>query len=302
MIPKIVRGEDFAGVLLYASRKGPLIATNIIPLGGSCSPASLGHDMQLFAGCRPDVLKPVLHIALRLPVQDAMNLVDADFLYLAGEFMDKMGLSRGRHQYAIYKHDPDHVHLIINRINVHRKTWPDGYSYLRAMNVCRELEIKHNLTRVTSDFNMFGPRLTRKEAAMEKRTGRACPKRVMYDTINEVIPSCRYLDDMAAALAGRDITMYVNPDRGVSFARNGFAFAGGRISRSLTLPCILERLTVQSSADVINRGADVIPMLRSVRGKRPGTDRASQRKTRDSNGLKMTRPPGQQSSGMTVIP
>jgi hypothetical protein len=108
MIPKIVPGNDFTGALLYASRKGPLLMTNVVPTGGSYGPASLGQDMQLYATGRPDVMRPVLHIALRLPLQDAVRLVDADFLFLAGVLW-KDGAVPHRYQYAVYKHDPDHV-------------------------------------------------------------------------------------------------------------------------------------------------------------------------------------------------
>jgi hypothetical protein len=174
-----------------------------------------------------------------------VRLVDADFLFLAG-FYGKMELYHTRYQYAVYKHDPDHVHLVISRIDINRKVWDDSYSYLRAMKVCRELEIEHNLTPVTSEFNMFGLRLTREEAAMEKRTGRPCSKRTIFDSVNEVILSCRSLRDMEAVLSEWDITMRVDLARGVSFGHNGFAFAGGRISRSCTLPCIQEQLAANS--------------------------------------------------------
>jgi len=64
---------------------------------------------------------------------------------------------------------------------------------------------------------------------MEKRSGRPCSKRTIFDSVSEVIPSCRSLRDMKAALSERDITMRVDPARGISFGYNGFAFAGGRM-------------------------------------------------------------------------
>jgi len=294
MIPKIVPGNDFTGALLYASRKGPLLMTNVVPTGGSYGPASLGQDMQLYATGRPDVMRPVLHIALRLPLQDAVRLVDADFLYLARHFMERMELYHTRYQYAIYKHDPDHVHLVISRVDIKRKVWDDSYSYLRAMKVCRELEVEHNLTPVTSEFNMFGLRLTREEAALEKRTGRPCSKRTIFDSVSEVILSCRSLHDMEAALSERDITMRVDPARGISFGHNGFAFAGGKISRSFALPCIQERLAANSSPDADRETDNVITMPREVSDGHAGTNSLSQRSARDSN---MLRTPRRRSSG-----
>jgi hypothetical protein len=300
MIPKLVPGNDFTGALLYASRKGPLLMTNIVPAGGSYSPASLGQDMQLYATGRPDVMRPVLHIALRLPLQDAVRLVDADFLYLTRHFMKKMELYDTRYQYAVYKHDPDHVHLVISRIDISRKVWDDSFSYLRAMKVCRELEIEHNLTPVTSEFNMFSLRLTRVERAMEKRSGRPCPKRIIFDSVNEIILSCRSLDDMKTALSERDITMRVDISRGVSFGHNGFAFAGGRISRSCTLPCIRERLAANSSQDVVREWDNVIIMPRKVPDRHPGTDNVPQASARDSNTLGSHATSRRQSSGTRV--
>jgi hypothetical protein len=153
---------------------------------------------------------------------------------------------------------------------------------------------------VTSEFNMFGLRLTRQEAAMEKRTGRPCSKRTIFDSVNEVILSCRSLRDMEAALSERDITMRVEPARGVSFGYNGFAFAGGRISRSCTLPCIQERLAANSSPDVVRETDNVITMPREVSDGHPGTNSVSRRSARDSNMLRNHTTSRRQSSGTRV--
>ncbi len=70
MIAKVVIGDDFAAVLRYASRKGPLLSTNIVSPFGSWDVGPLASEMQLYATCRRDVRKPVLHVAIRLPLQD----------------------------------------------------------------------------------------------------------------------------------------------------------------------------------------------------------------------------------------
>jgi hypothetical protein len=245
VIAKIVTGDDFAAALRYASRKGPLLATNIVSPFGSSEAGPLASEMQLYAGCRYDVKKPVLHVAIRLPVQDAMRLIDADFLTIARLFMTGMGIDRNRHQYVVYKHDPDHVHLIVNRVDADRKVWNDKFSHYRAINACRQIEQRCNLTPVTSEPNMTRILLTRGELAMEAKTGKPSPKRVIYETVDAVVPRCSSIDDMEALLAEKGISMFVDPGRGVSYVYDGIAFQGRRISRSCTLNNIRKRIAGQ---------------------------------------------------------
>jgi hypothetical protein len=243
VIAKIVTGDDFAAALHYASRKGPLLATNIVSPYGSSDAGPLAGEMQLYASCRYDVRKPVLHVAVRLPVQDAMRLIDADFLAIARLFMTGMEIDRNRHQYVVYKHDPDHVHLIVNRVDAGRMVWNDRFSHYRAIDACREIEQRCNLTPVTSEPNMTRILLTRGELAMEARTGKPSPKRVIYETVDAVVPRCSSIDDMEALMAEKGISIFVDPGRGVSFVCDGIAFQGRRISRSCTLNNITKRIS-----------------------------------------------------------
>jgi len=255
MIAKVVTGDDFAAVLRYASRKGPLLATNIVSPYGSWEAGPLASEMQLYATCRRDVRKPVLHIAIRLPLQDAMRLVDADFLSLAKQLMNRLEIDRNRHQWVVYKHDPDHVHLIVNRINVDRKVWRDSFLYSRAMSACRELEDLYDLTPVTSVLDMTKILLTRGELAMEARTGRACPKRVIYRAINRAMLRCESLEDLEHMLAAEEISTRVQPGKGVSFACDGIAFQGRRISRCCSLESIERRIASGSTGQESSSGA-----------------------------------------------
>ncbi len=249
MIAKVVTGDDFAAVLRYASRKGPLLSTNIVSPFGSWEVGPLASEMQLYATCRRDVRKPVLHIAVRLPQQDAMRLVDSDFLSLAKQLMGRIEINRNRHQWVIYKHDPDHVHLIVNRIDVDRKVWRDSFVYFRAMCACRELEELYGLTPVTSVLDMTKILLTRGELAMEARTGRACPKPVIYQAINRAMLRCESLEDLEHMLAAEEISMRVQPGKGVSFACDGIAFQGRRISRCCSLESIERRIAEREAPD-----------------------------------------------------
>lgn len=299
MIAKVVTGDDFAAVLRYASRKGPLLATNIVSPFGSWEAGPLGSEMQLYATCRRDVRKPVLHIAIRLPRQDAMRLVDADFLSLAKQLMNRLEIDRNRHQWVAYKHDPDHVHLIINRIDVDRKVWRTSFVYFRAMCACRELEELYGLTPVTSVLDMTKILLTRGELAMEARTGKACPKRVIYRAINRAMLRCGSLEDLERMLAAEGISMRLEPGRGVSFSYGGIAFRGGKISRCCSLENIQRRIAEREAPDeetsLLGPAENVTAIPRKTE-----TDRIN-RSMRDSKGLTRRTPLWRRSSDMRVI-
>ena len=286
MIPKIASGNDFTGVLRYAAGKGFLLYTNMLTGEDRYGPGDLGSNMQLYARCRPDVQLPVLHISLRLPRQDAIGLTDADFLSLARHFMRKIEIHEDRHQFAVYMHSPDHVHLVINRVDIDRKAWRDSYSHLRAMSACRELEAEFNLTPVNPVFNMFSLKLTREEVAMERRTARPSLKRIIFDAIDETIPFCGSIEDMVSLLAGKGIVMAVNPGRGISFRCGGIAFAGGSIARCCTLPYLEKRLVARPLREDLNEHRNVVVMpLESVRGYSDTETVAPVKSPRDSKGL-----------------
>ena len=233
MIAKIVTGRDFLTVHNYAAGKGHLIACNMA--ADSYSPDRLGRDMALYATCRRDVTTPMLHVALGLPLQDAVRAREGDFISLTFNFMETMGIDRDRHQWAIYLHFPDHVHLVLNRIDIDGKIWRDSYSHVRAVNACRQAEERFGLTPVTSSPNLEKIKLTRGEAEMEKRTRKPCRKRIVYNAVKRIAPLCSSMDELGAALAEKGISMVITPGRGVSFACGGIAFAGRRISRLCSL-------------------------------------------------------------------
>ncbi len=299
MIAKVVTGDDFAAVLRYASRKGPLLATNIVSPYGSWEAGPLASEMQLYATCRRDVRKPVLHVAIRLPRQDAMRLVDADFLSLAKQFMGRIEINRNRHQWVVYKHDPDHVHLIVNRIDVDRKVWRDSFLYSRAMSACRELEELYDLTPVTSALDMTKILLTRGELAMEARTGRACPKRVIYRAINRAMPLSESLEDLEHMLAAEGISMRVEPGKGVSFSYDGIAFRGRKISRCCSLESIERRIAEREAPDeetfLPGRVKNVTAIPRKAETSTTG------RSMRDSRGLRRGTPSRPQPSDVRQV-
>lgn len=299
MIAKVVTGDDFAAVLRYASRKGPLLTTNIVSPYGSWEAGPLASEMQLYATCRRDVRKPVLHIAIRLPLQDAMRLVDADFLSLAKQLMNRLEIDRNRHQWAVYKHDPDHVHLIVNRVDVDRKVWRDCFVYSRAMSACRELEELYGLTPITSVLDMVKIFMTRGELAMEVRTGRPSPKRVIYQAINTAIVLCESIDDLEPMLAEKGISMHVEPEKGVSFSYDGIAFQGRKISRCCTLERIKQRIAEREVPDEetsLPRSADNVTTI-----PRKAVNDTTGRSMRDSKMLQRRAPSRRQSSNMGVI-
>ncbi len=299
MIAKVVIGDDFAAVLRYASRKGPLLATNIVSPFGSWDVGPLASEMQLYATCRYDVRKPVLHVAIRLPLQDAMRLVDADFLSLAKQFMGRMEIDRNRHQWVVYKHDPDHVHLIVNRIDVDRNAWRNSFAYLRAMCACRELEGLYGLTPVTSALDMTKILLTRGELAMEARTGRACPKRVIYRAVNRGIVQCGSLDDLESMLAAEGISRRVKPGKGVSFAYDGIAFQGRRISRCCSLESIERRIAEREAPEEEAFHPGPVKNVTAIpRNTETGT---TGRSMRDSKRLRGRTPSRPQSSGVRQV-
>lgn len=93
-----------------------------------------------------------LHVSLNFPSADMTKLNDETYIKIAKEYMEKMGYS-STHPFAIYKHNDTnhpHIHIVSTRINEKGKFIDDSNERKRSQAITRELEIKYQLTKVSS--------------------------------------------------------------------------------------------------------------------------------------------------------
>lgn len=140
---KIKRGTGFRGCLDYAldhkGDPGKLIGGNMCGSDARELAAEFGAVRQL----RPDIEKPVWHNSLRLP--EGEKLTDEKWVEIADDYMRRMGFT-DNHQRTYVLHDPDHIHIVANRISSSGEIYLGQNENLKSTSRIQELERVHGLT------------------------------------------------------------------------------------------------------------------------------------------------------------
>ncbi|WP_160069106.1 conjugal transfer protein MobB [Sphingobacterium bovisgrunnientis] len=155
MISKIRRGENLYGALAYNNLKvekenGQILFTNKIieTPNGVYSVAQLTQAFEPYLIANRNTEKHTLHISLNPDPKDQVS--DDKFREMAQEYMQEMGYSE--QPFIVFKHtdiDRSHIHIVSVCVDENGKKISDKFEKMRSMNLCRELERKHNLIPAT---------------------------------------------------------------------------------------------------------------------------------------------------------
>ena len=127
MIAKITRGGSFRGAARYVldERRGLDRDHQPEMIGGNMAgrtSAELTREFEAVRQQRPDIRKPVEHVALSF-ARDERPLSNDEMARLADEYLKRRGHDPDRVQYAVVRHcdkDHQHCHILLNRIRTDR--------------------------------------------------------------------------------------------------------------------------------------------------------------------------------------
>ena len=155
MIAKIGRSANLYGALAYNNLKVEkesgeiLFANKIIETpNGAYTVAQLTQSFEPYLIANRNTEKHTLHISLNPDPKD--QVTDDKFREMAQEYMQEMGY--GEQPFVVFKHtdiDRRHIHIVSVCVDENGKKISDKFEKMRSMNVCRELERKHNLIPAT---------------------------------------------------------------------------------------------------------------------------------------------------------
>lgn len=155
MIAKIGRSANLYGALAYNNLKVEkengqiLFANKIIEMpNGVYSVAQLTQSFEPYLIANRNTEKHTLHISLNPDPKD--QVTDDKFREMAQEYMKEMGY--GEQPFVVFKHtdiDRSHIHIVSVCVDENGKKISDKFEKMRSMNVCRELERKHDLIPAT---------------------------------------------------------------------------------------------------------------------------------------------------------
>lgn len=155
MIAKIGRSANLYGALAYNQLKvenenGQILFANkmIENASGHYSVTQLAQSFAPYLIANRNTEKHTLHISLNPDPKDKVS--DHQYREMAQEYMREMGY--GEQPFVVFKHtdiDRSHIHIVSVCVDEQGKKISDKFEKMRSMNLCRELERKHDLIPAT---------------------------------------------------------------------------------------------------------------------------------------------------------
>ncbi len=254
---RIKRGSWFGGLVRYGLFGEKNEAGHGRIVGGNMSGEDLDTltaEFQAISNLRPDVKKPVWHNSLRMPTGE--DLPDEKWAEIGREYLDRMGIAPGKHQWLLVKHDPGHIHLIVNRVRLDSTLYLGQNENLKSTKIIGQLESHFGLSvtkgpEVNERGKVVMPevrRLSSNEINRAVRTKQAPARDVIQQAIAQAIIGRPDPEEFVTRLNGAGIEVRTQISsgartmQGISFLVDGVAikgsslgkrFAWGRLSKEL---------------------------------------------------------------------
>lgn len=231
MMAKIVKGQDFKGVVNYVldQKKGTdLLDSHGIRLK---STETIMQSFNFQSKMNTRIKKPVGHISLDFSAQDKQRLNNKLMVEISREYMQRMGIENT--QYIIARHydkEHPHVHFLFNRIDDNGKTISDRNDRYRSEKICKELTTKYGLYFAKGKENVNVHRLKEPDKT----------KYEIYERLKNLIPECQNWDQVIEGLREQDIKVdfkfrgKTSEIQGVSFSKNDYSFNGSKVDRQFS--------------------------------------------------------------------
>ncbi len=155
MIAKITRGADPGRIgaylhgpgraeeHVYAGRLGGAVIAGTVPVLEPRASSEWVGEMRAAITRRPDITRPVWQASLRSAPGDRV-LGDAEWADAAQGFATSMGFAD--HPWVAVRHGPDHVHVVVSRVDHAGAVWHGRFDRRLAQQACARLEVEHRLT------------------------------------------------------------------------------------------------------------------------------------------------------------
>ncbi len=259
MIAKITRGGSFRGAARYTLDERRGLDRDHQPeiIGGNMAgrtSAQLTREFDAVRQQRPDIRKPVEHVALSL-ARDDRPLSNDEMALLADEYLKRRGHDLDRLQYVVVRHrdkDHQHCHILLNRVRTDRTVVPQHYrEYLRNKETCRALERDFGLRPVRNVRPRSGERApTRGEDRMIRDRGLVSEKEQLKDLILDAVRDKPTMTELARRLQAKGVQVRPNIARtghvsGISYRLDRVAVKGSGLGRAFSFEGLQKELGVR---------------------------------------------------------
>lgn len=253
MIGKVMQNSSFKATTSYVLSKeaAELMGGNM----GGKNTLQLTSEFLMSRNLNPDIKRPVYHFTLSLPHHEHLN--NSQWLDLARNYVQEMGLDPERNQYFVARHSDqthDHIHIVASRINVHNgkaiETWRDRY---RSQAIIRKLERDYRLKTIPCSWEVGKQAMTKSQLEKLEQTGVMPVKHQLQQLIDQAAARQPTLTELVRQLQTKGVEVQLSSSRtgdvrGISYAlevdSGRVAIAGSDIGSHYSLPGLQNRLGI----------------------------------------------------------
>lgn len=243
MIAKFKNRVDFAGLVSYANDiKSDEKRGRLLSFQGVCvvSNETIADSFNTHLR-HPDshgrvhhIGQPVKHVSISFSPEDAHLFPDSEqgdrfMAQLVDEWLQGMGITNA--QYIVARHfdkTHPHCHLVFSRIDLEGNVISAFNERIRSAKVCKEIKLRHGLTF----GNMTGEKVNRDRLRPIQQL-RFDVKSAAIAAVNSSSSWAEFQHALEAhgIEASFSINRSIGEIRGISFAKNGYRFAGSKLSK-----------------------------------------------------------------------
>ena len=160
MIANITQGSFLNGIILYNEDKIKKGEASYLGTQNSFIQQPEQAQNLVFKMAEQSRRKDkFIHISLNFTQDDKPKLTDPFLKNIAQDYMTSLGFEES-HPFMIYKHDDKnhpHIHIVASKIKSDNKVLNDSHLHYRSRSITRELELKNNLSIVSSQKEENAP-------------------------------------------------------------------------------------------------------------------------------------------------
>lgn len=263
MIGKIVTGKSFKGAVEYVMNKE---GARLLMCDGvdDTDPRSVTGSFNFQRKARPEITKVVGHISLSFHPDDAPKLTDEMMIRLAGEYMQRMGITDT--QYIVARHTDTghpHIHIVYNRVRYDRQLVPDNNERRRNTKVCKTIKLKYGLTFSEG----------KKKVKTEKLHDPDRVKYAIYGALKSALSGCLSMEALAGELKRQGIvTAFVHRSgdptkavQGMTFTQDGVTFKASQIDRKFSYGNLCKSIEANRAEEQARRMQEIEQRQRQER-------------------------------------
>lgn len=243
MIAKFKNRVDFAGLISYANdinsdkKRGRLLSFQGVCVVSNETIADSFNTHLRHPDSRGrvhNIGQPVKHVSISFSPEDAHLFPDNEqgdrfMAQLIDEWLQGMGITNA--QYIVARHSDKthpHCHLVFSRIDLDGNVISAFNERIRSAKVCKEIKLRHGLTF----GNMTGEKVNRDRLRPIQQL-RFDIKSAAIATANSSSSWAEFQHALEAhgIEASFSINRSTGEIRGISFAKDGYRFAGSKLSK-----------------------------------------------------------------------